>query len=161
MHPPKINPREVKTTSMLFEAVSKKSHRWLELRFLRERMWKKIQGYSSRKISWTWFNITLLQSTSQKSQIVFIIIWATKQTLLLSFKYWLFHRDPYFMVYEIISTYLARISSPINPKQPGELATISRCGSAPRCSGLRWHTSSSKRIQRQPEQTWRHVRDQT
>ena len=24
MHPPKINPREVKTTSMLFEAVSKK-----------------------------------------------------------------------------------------------------------------------------------------
>ena len=36
----------------------------------------------------------------------------------LSIESWLFNRDPYVMVYEIIPTKLGSISSPIHPKQP-------------------------------------------
>ena len=39
-----------------------------------------------------------------------------KNGRILSMKYWLFNRDPYFMVYY---NHLGSISSPINPKQPG------------------------------------------
>ena len=41
-----------------------------------------------------------------------------KKNLLLSMKYWLVNRDPYFMVYEIIPIQLGSLSSPI-PNQPG------------------------------------------
>ena len=41
-----------------------------------------------------------------------------KQTTYFLF-YWLFSRDPYFMVSEITPIYLCRITSPIYPKQLG------------------------------------------
>ena len=48
-----------------------------------------------------------------------------KKSRILSIESWLFNRDPYVMVYEIIPTYITGMSSPTYPpKQPGGLFSL-------------------------------------
>ncbi len=75
--------------------------------------------YSNHRIcfifsQWFWANATI-RAGRKKTPWGFQMSHEKKKTALLSMKYWLFNRDPYFMVYETIPTELGRISSPTNP----------------------------------------------